>query len=372
MDLFTMLHRLTLALCIAVLSLAALFPAAVLAQEKTVNIYGWSDYIDPKVLEDFTQETGIRVVYDAYDNSDVMVMKMLAGKTGYDIVVANTASLHRFILAGVLMPIEGRKLSSHINLSPEIMERLKLHDPGNRFAVPYLWGTIGVGINVASVKKRLGGTVPDSWQVLLDPQMSNRLKDCGIHVLDSPEEVLPAVLRALKLDPNSKNPNDILKAGDALSRVRGNVRKFHASDYINALVTGEICMAVGLSSDIQQARKRAKEARNGVEIAYIIPKEGAQMWFDSIVIPRDAPNPEPALSFINYMLRPDIAAANANFTESASANKRSQALMRPDLFNNPGIYPADETMKRLFANTALDENQQRTMARAWLRAKTGK
>jgi putrescine transport system substrate-binding protein len=342
------------------------------AQEKVVNVYNWNDYIDPRVLEDFTKETGIKVIYDTYDNNEIVETKMLAGKSGYDIVVPSAPFLQRMVAAGVFMPLDLSKLSNHKNLWPEIMERLKTYDPGNKFAVPYLWGTVGIGVNVAKVKERLSGAILPSWELLLDPKLSGRLKDCGIHVLDGPEDVLPNVLRALKLDPNSKKAEDLQKAGDAIFRVRGNVRKFHSSEYINALAGGDICMALGFSGDILQARKRAKEAGNGVEIDYIIPLEGAQMWFDSLVIPKDAPNPENAHVLINYLLRPDVAAANSNLVEYANANPLSRAQIKPEVLNNPGVYPNEEVMKRLFTNTAYDERLQRTVTRLWTRVKTGR
>jgi putrescine transport system substrate-binding protein len=343
-----------------------------LAQEKVVHVYNWNDYIDPKVLDDFTKETGIKVIYDTYDNNEIVETKMLAGKSGYDIVVPSAPFLQRLVTANVFMPLDRSKLSNHKNLWPEIMERLKIYDPENKHAVPYLWGTIGLGVNVSKVKARLGNDIPQSWDLLLDPKISSKLKDCGIHVLDGPEDVLPNMLRALKLDPNSKNATDIQKAGDALFKVRENVQKFHSSEYINGLAGGDICLALGFSGDILQARKRAKEAGNNVEIDYIIPKEGAQMWFDSLVIPKDAPNADNAHAFINYMLRPDVAAANSNLVEYANANSASRSLIKPNILSNPSVYPNEDVMKRLFTNTAFDERLQRTVTRIWTRVKTGR
>jgi putrescine transport system substrate-binding protein len=358
-----------LKLALAALALSA---TAALAQEKVVNVYNWNDYIDPKVLEDFTKETGIKVIYDTYDNNEIVETKMLAGKSGYDIVVPSAPFLQRMVAAGVFQPLDLSKLSNHRNLWPEIMERLKTYDPGNRHAVPYLWGTIGLGVNVAKVKERLGGTIPQSWDMLFDPKVAPKLKDCGIHVLDGPEDVLPNVLRYLKLDPNSKRAEDLTRAGDTVFRIRDNVRKFHSSEYINGLAGGDICMALGFSGDILQARKRAKEAGNGVEIDYIIPKEGAQMWFDSMVIPKDAPNAANAYALIDYLLRPDVAAANSNLVEYANANVPSKPLIKPEVRDNPSVYPTEEVMKRLFTNTAFDERLQRTVTRIWTRVKTGR
>jgi putrescine transport system substrate-binding protein len=359
--------RLKLALAALALSAAAAF-----AQEKVVNVYNWNDYVDPKVLEDFTRETGIKVIYDTYDNNEIVETKMLAGKSGYDIVVPSAPFLQRLVAAGVFQPLDVSKLSNHKNLWPEIMERLKTYDPGNRHAVPYLWGTIGLGVNVAKVKERLGGQVPQSWDMLFDPKVVSKLKDCGIHVLDGPEDVLPNVLRYLKLDPNSKRTEDLTKAGDTVFRIRDNVRKFHSSEYINGLAGGDICMALGFSGDILQARKRAKEAGNGVDIEYVIPKEGAQMWFDSMVIPKDAPNAANAYALIDYLLRPDVAAANSNLVEYANANVPSKPLIKLEVRDNPSVYPNEETMKRLFTNTAFDERLQRHVTRVWTRVKTGR
>jgi putrescine transport system substrate-binding protein len=357
---------------VAVFAALVLASGAAVAQEKIVNVYNWNDYIDPKVLEDFTKETGIKVIYDTYDNNEIVETKMLAGKSGYDIVVPSAPFLQRMVAAGVFQPLELSKIPNHKNLWPEIMERLKTYDPSNRFAVPYLWGTIGLGVNVAKVKERLGGQIPQSWDMLFDPKVASRLKDCGIHVLDGPEDVLPNVLRYLKLDPNSKNQADLTKAGDTVFRIRENVRKFHSSEYINGLAGGDICLALGFSGDILQARKRAKEAGNGVDIDYVIPKEGAQMWFDSMVIPKDAPNAANAYALIDYLLRPDVAAANSNLVEYANANVPSKALIKPEVRDNPSVYPNEETMKRLFTNTAFDERLQRHVTRLWTRVKTGR
>jgi putrescine transport system substrate-binding protein len=361
--------RLKLFAALAALALSAGFAPA---QDKVVNVYNWNDYIDPKVLEDFTRETGIKVIYDTYDNNEIVETKMLAGKSGYDIVVPSAPFLQRMVAAGVFQPLDLSKLPNHKNLWPEIMDRLKAYDPGNRHAVPYLWGTIGLGVNVAKVKERLGGQIPQSWDLLFDPKVSAKLKDCGIHVLDGPEDVLPNVLRYLKLDPNSKNQADLTKAGDTVFRIRENVRKFHSSEYINALAGGDICLALGFSGDVLQARKRAREAGSGVEIEYIIPREGAQMWFDSLVIPKDAPNAANAHALIDYLLRPDVAAANSNLVEYANANLPSKPLIKPEVRDNPSVYPNEEVMKRLFTNTAFDERLQRHVTRVWTRVKTGR
>ncbi|HEY8564880.1 MAG TPA: polyamine ABC transporter substrate-binding protein [Beijerinckiaceae bacterium] len=352
--------------------LALTFAGGAVAQQRTVNVYNWSDYIDPKVLEDFTKETGIKVTYDTYDNNEIVETKLLAGKSGYDIVVPSGPFLQRLIGAKVFRPLDKPKLANFKNVWPEVAQRLSVFDPGNQYAVNYMWGTTGIGVNVRKVRERLGDLPFNTWDLVMKPELASKLKDCGIHVLDAPEDIFPGVLNYLGLNPDSKRNEDLTKAGDALFRVRGVVQKFHSSEYINALANGDICVAVGYSGDVLQAKKRAEEAKNGVEIAYAIPREGALMWFDSFAIPADARNVAEAHAFIDYMLRPEVAAANTNFVAYASGNLAAKPLVKPEILNNPGTYPDDAAFKRLFTNTAYDERAQRTVTRLWTRVKTGR
>lgn len=342
------------------------------AQDKVVNVYNWSDYVDPTALEDFTKATGIKVVYDTYDNNEIVETKLLAGKSGYDIVVPSGPFLQRLIEQKVFLPIDRTKVPEIKNAWPEIEKRLQAFDPGNQFAVNYMWGTTGIGYNVKKVKERLGNTPIDSWDIVLKPENIAKLKDCGVMMLDAPEDIYPGVLRSLGLDPDSKKAADYQKATDALMKVRGNVKKFHSSEYINALANGDICLVVGYSGDILQAKKRAEEAKNGVEIAYAIPKEGALMWFDSMAIPADAPNKDNAFAFINFMMKPEIAARNSNFVSYASGNLAAKAMVKPEIVNNPGIYPNADVMARLFTNSSPDEKLQKQITRQWTKVKTGK
>ena len=351
---------------------SALLTTSALAQDKVVNVYNWSDYVDPKVLEDFTKETGIKVVYDTYDNNEIVETKLLAGKSGYDIVVPSGPFLQRLIEQKVFLPIDRAKAPELKNAWPDIEKRLQAFDPGNKFAVNYMWGTTGIGYNVKKVKERLGNTPVDSWDIILKPENISKLKDCGVMMLDAPEDIYPGVLRSLGLDPDSKKQADYQKATDALMKVRGNVKKFHSSEYINALANGDICLVVGYSGDILQAKKRAEEAKNGVEVAYAIPKEGALMWFDSMAIPADAPNKDHALAFINFMMKPEIAARNSDFVSYASGNLPAKALVKAEIANNPGIYPNADVMARLFTNSSPDEKLQKQITRMWTRVKTGK
>lgn len=342
-------------------------------QARVVNIYNWSDYIDPKVLDAFTRETGIRVVYDTYDNNEILETKLLAGRSGYDVVVPSGPFLQRLIRAGAFLPLDKAKLKNLGNVWPDIAGRLAVYDPGNAYAVDYMWGTTGLGLNLGLVRERLGaGAALNTWNLVLNPAAANKLKDCGIMMLDSPEDLIPSLLPTLGLKSDSKRWDDITQVTDALYKVRGTVRKFHSSEYIQSLANGDVCVAVGYSGDVLQARKRAEEARNGVEIGYVVPKEGTLMWFDAFAIPKDAPHAAEALAFIDYMLRPEVAAANTNFVSYASGNLPARRLVKPEILANPGIYPDEATMQRLSVNTAWDDRTQRFVTRLWTRVRTGR
>jgi putrescine transport system substrate-binding protein len=347
------------------------------AQDRVVNVYNWSDYIDPKVLEEFTRETGIKVRYDTFDSNEIVEAKLLAGKTGYDVVVPGSTVLRRLISVGVFQKLDKTKISNLQHAWPEITQRLAAYDPGNEYAVNYMWGTTGIGYNVAKVKQRLGNVPLDSWDIFFKPENLAKLRSCGVHVLDTAEELLPAALKYLGLDPDSKNAADIEKAGELLGKLRPNIQKFHSSEYLNALANGEICLVVGWSGDVFQAKARAKEAAEKtkkpvVEIDYVVPREGAQIWFDSFSIPKDAPNADAAYAFINFMMRPDIAARNTNFVAYASGNLAAQKSVDKEIFDNPSIYPPAEVFKRLYTVTPYPAQLQRTVTRVWTRVKTGR
>jgi putrescine transport system substrate-binding protein len=343
-----------------------------LAQDRVVNVYNWSDYVDEEVLEQFTKETGIRVVYDVYDNNEILETKLLAGGSGYDIVVPTDSNMSRQVQAGVLMPLDKSKLPNLKHMWPFVTEKLAFYDPGNAHAVDYMWGTTGIGINVAMVEERLGGELNlDTWATLFDPANAAKLADCGIYIMDAPEDVLQSVLAWQGKEPDSKDPADIEGAGEVLKGIRPYIQKFHSSEYINALANGDICMAMGYSGDILQARDRAAEAGNGVEIEYLIPREGALMWFDVMAIPSDAPHPDEAHEFINFMMRPEIAAANSNYVYYANGNLDSQPLLNEDVIADEAIYPSQETLDRLFTSTSYDPRSQRVLTRMWTGVKAG-
>jgi putrescine transport system substrate-binding protein len=340
-------------------------------QQRVVNVYNWSDYVDPTVLDDFTKKTGIAVRYDTFDSSDTLEAKLLAGQSGYDVVVPTGYFLAREIAAGIFQKLDKSKLPNLVNAWPEIANRLAAYDPGNQYAANYMWGTTGIGYNVKAVHRILGpdGTI-DSWDDVFNPDKIAKFKDCGIHFLDSSDDIVPSVLRYLHLDPNSSNPADLDKAAAVLTKIRPYVRKFHSSEYINALATGEICLALGYSGDVKQARKRAEQAKSGIDIDYAIPKEGAPLWFDNLAIPKDAPHVAEANQLINYLLEPQVAARNSNFVSYANGDRPSPFVDK-DILNDRTIYPDDATMAKLFTIIAHDLRTQRLVNRMWTRVKTG-
>ena len=342
-------------------------------KERIVNVYNWSDYIAPTVVEDFSRQTGIKVRYDTFDSNDTLETKLLAGKSGYDVVVPTAYFLERQIKAGVFLKLDKARLPNLANMWPEITQRLAMYDPGNQYAVNYMWGTTGIGYNARKARDILGGNGKiDSWDIVFKPENLARFKDCGVHLLDSSDDILAAALHYLGLDPNSANEADLHKAADLVMKIRPYVRKFHSSEYLNALASGEVCLVVGFSGDIKQSQKRAAEAKNGVELAYAIPSEGAQLWFDNLAIPRDARNIAEAEDFINYLQRPEVAATNTNFISYANGNLASQKFIDKAILDDKGIYPDEATMRRLYTISAHNSKTQRLINRLWTRIKTGK
>jgi len=336
-----------------------------------VNYYNWSDYQDPTVLDTFTKETGIAVRFDTFDSNDTLEAKLLAGQSGYDVVVPSAYFLARQVKAGIFRQLDKSKLSNLKYAWPEIAKQLALYDPGNQNAVNYMWGTTGIGYNVKAVKRILGpeGTI-DSWDYIFDPEKIAKFKSCGIHLLDSSDDIISAGLHYLHLDPNSGDPGDLNKVTDLLLKIRPYIRKFHSSEYLNALATGEICLVVGFSGDVKQAQKRGAEAKGGIEIGYAIPKEGAQLWFDNLAIPKDAPDPLEAHELINFLIRSDIAAKNTNYVSYANGDAPT-GLIDKSILEDRTIYPDAATMAKLYTIVAHDQKTQRLINRLWTRIKTG-
>ncbi len=350
---------------------AAFSSAPSFAQERVVNVYNWSDYIDASILEDFTKETGIKVVYDTFDSNETVETKLLAGGTGYDVVVPTADFLQRQIQAGVFQKLDKSKLPNITNMWDVIQQRTASYDPGNEYAVDYMWGTDGIGYNVKKVAEILGPDVKPGLEVIFDPKVAAKFKDCGIYVLDTPKDVLSTALHYLGLDPNSKNPEDFKKVEELMTSVRPYIRKFHSSEYINALANGDICIAFGYSGDVLQARDRAEEAKNGVEVNYSIPSQGAQMWFDMMAIPADAPHVAEAHEFINYMMKPEVIAKASDYVFYANGNKTSQQFVSKDVLEDPAIYPTEDIMGKLFTISPWDPKTQRTATRLWTKIVTG-
>jgi putrescine transport system substrate-binding protein len=359
--------------CALAAAVISLLPPPANAGERTINFYNWSNYMAPGVLEDFTRETGIKVVYDTFDANETLETRLLAGKSGYDLVVPTAYFLQRQIKASVFQKLDKSKLPNLANAWPVVTARLAIYDPGNQYAANYMWGTTGIGYNVKIVQKILGPDAKiDSWDVVFKPENLAKFKDCGVHMLDSADDVFPAALSYLGLDPNSTKPADLERAADLIIKIRSSVRKFHSSEYLSALATGEICLVVGWSGDIMQARSRAAEAKNDIAIGYAIPKEGAQMFFDNFAIPADAKNVAEAYELINYLYRPEVAAKNSNFLSYANGNLASQKFVDPKILDDKNIYPDDATLAKLFVITARDPATQRVINRLWTKVKTGR
>ena len=355
----------------AVAAVLLLSPAQ--AQQRTVNFFNWSNYMAPGVLEEFSRETGIKVVYDTFDANETLETRLLAGKSGYDVVVPTGYFLQRQITAKVFLKLDKARLPNLKNAWPVVTQRLATYDPDNNYGANYMWGTTGIGYNVKMAQKILGPDAKiDSWDIVFKPENLSKFKDCGIHMLDSADDILPAALSYLGLDPNSTKQADLDKAADLVSKIRPYVRKFHSSEYLSAMATGEICFVVGWSGDIMQARSRAAKSNNGIEIGYTIPKEGAQMFFDNLAIPADAKNVAEAYELINYLYRPEVAAKNSDFLSYANGNLASQKLVNPRILNDKNIYPDETMLKNLFVITARDPATQRVINRLWTRVKTGR
>jgi putrescine transport system substrate-binding protein len=346
--------------------------AAAPVEEKVVNVYNWSDYIDPAMLEAFTKETGIKVNYDVFDNNEVLQTKLLAGNTGYDVVVPSASFLELQIKAGVFQKLDRSKLPNWQYLDKDILERVGRHDPGNQYAVNHMWGTDAIGYNVKKVKAIDPNAPVTSWKLIFDPAVVSKFKGCGVSVLDAPDEVVAVVLAYLGRNPNSESLDDLKAAEEVLMKIRPYIRTINSSEYINGLATGELCVVMGWSGDILQAKSRAAEAENGPEIAMTVPTDGTVIWFDMYAIPADAPHPNNAHAFINFMMKPEVAAANSNFVHYANGNAASVPLLDPSVRDDPGVYPPPETMAKLFPNLAHTQEFTRELNRTWTRFMTGK
>lgn len=346
-------------------------PGAAAQEEKVLHVFNWSDYIAEDTVPNFEKQSGIKVTYDVFDSNDVLETRLLAGNSGFDVVVPSASFLERQIKAGVFQKLDKSQLPNLKNMDPDIMNRVGLHDPNNEYAIPYLWGTTGIGYNEDKIKKILGDAKPDSWNYIYDPKLVAKFKDCGLSLLDAPDEILKTVLAYMGRDPNSQKEEDLKAAEEKLMPIRPFVRKIHSSQYIDDLANGDLCIAVGWSGDILQARDRAEEAGQGVKIKFAIPKEGTIVWFDMLAIPADAKHPKNAHAFINYLMDPQVAANNSNTVNYANGNAQSLAMVNDEVKNDPGIYPTPEVKAKLFPSLAYGEDFQRLMNRMWTKFQTG-
>ena len=373
----------TLAMLAACLALAACGgdktqdaskPAAPGAEAKVLHVYNWSDYVAEDTIARFQQASGIKVVYDVYDANEMLEAKLVTGGSGYDVVFPSARPFaQRQIAAGIYAPLDKAKLPNLSHVDADLLAALSDVDPGNAHAVPYMWGTTGIGINVEKVKELLGEDAAlDSWSLLFDPANAEKLAKCGISVLDDDQEAFPAALIWLGQDANSRDAAQIDAVKSAYAAIRPSIRYFNSSKYIDDLANGDLCLAMGYSGDVLQARDRAEEAENGVEVAFIIPKEGAVRWFDLMAIPKDAPHPDNAHAFINFLLQPEVIAKITDYVAYANANKDATALVDAEIAADPGVYPPPEVRAKLVDPTSLPEDIQRQRVRAWTAIKSGR
>lgn len=362
-------------LCSVQLAAAALFSlgmACASAAEPSVSIYNWYDYIAPDATKNFQQETGVATVYDVFDNGDVMQSKLMAGRSGYDVVVASSELLPNLIKAGVLKELDRSQLPNLPHLDPEILAKVQRNDPGNRFAAPYLWGTTGMGYDADKVTALLGAQAPvNSWDLIFKEENIAKLSQCGVAMLDSPGEIVPIALHYLGLPYNSQNPEDYRKAEALLLKVRPYIRYFDSSRFISDLANGNVCVVLGWSGGVYDAQLASAKAGNVRNLVYSIPHEGAPVWVENLVLLNDAPHPQQGLSFINYMLRPEVIAATSNYLGYPNANKDATALVEQKVRDNPGVYPSAATMATLFPLEPLPLKMERVRTRVWSKVKTG-
>ncbi len=360
-------------LCIATAAIG-LVASAQAEEPARVNFYNWTAYIADDTLPNFTKQTGIQVTYDVFDTNEVLEAKLLAGNTGFDVVVPGSDFMARQIAADVFLEIDKSKIPNYASLDAKTMKLLADYDPGNRYGIPYMVGTTGIGYNVAKVREALGEDAPlDSWDLVLKPENLAKLSQCGVAFLDNPTEVFATVLNYLGKDPHSTDPKDYSgAASDLLMALRPHITYFHSSKFINDLANGDICVTLGWSGDVLQAKARAQEAGKKVDIAFVIPKEGALVWFDIMTIPKDAKHPDNAHKLINYLLEPKVIADISNVVSYANAVPASKPFLDPAIADDPGIYPPAAVAEKLFTAKVLPHNVNRVLTRAWTRIRTGR
>lgn len=341
-------------------------------QAKQLNFYNWSDYIAPDTIKNFQQKTGINVTYDVFDSNEVLDSKLMAGNTGFDVVMPTDSFLARQLHAHIYMPLDKDKLPNYEHLDPKFLKMMEKFDPKNLYAIPYMWQSTGIGFDVDKVKQILGENVSlDSWDLLFNEENIKKLSQCGVAFLDAPSEIFPTVLNYLGKDPNSKQVNDYYEAANLLTKIRPYITYFHSSKYINDLADGDICVAIGWSGDFFQAARAAKNAGQKKSIHYLVPKEGAIITFDALAIPNGAKNSEEAYQFLNYLLEPKVIANITNHIFYPNANKDAKQYLDNDVINNPAIYPPEDVLARLFPIKEQSPKIDRLMVRLWTKVLSG-
>jgi putrescine transport system substrate-binding protein len=340
-------------------------------EEKVLNVYNWADYIGETTIADFEKEYGIKVNYDTYDSNETLDTKLLSGNTGYDVTFPSATFFARQIAAGVFQKVDRSKLTNWGNLDPALLAELAAYDPGNEYAVPYFWGTNGFSYNVEMIKARMPDAPVDSLDMIFRPEIISKFADCGVSFLDSPEDVVQLALSYLKLDPNTTNVDDLKPVEELLMKVRPHIRRFDSQAYLDGLPNGDVCIAMSWSGDFAVANTRAQEAGSKVTLEYTVPKEGANIWFDGMLVPKDAPHPQNAMLFLNYMLRPEVMAGCTNYTYYANSNRASWPLVSPEIINDTRIFPTEETRKNLYGTNVVGDEMLRARTRLWTRFKTG-
>lgn len=353
------------------IALCGFSTAALAAEEKVLNLYNWTDYIGETTIADFEKETGIKVNYDTYDSNETLDAKLLTGNTGYDVTFPSATFFARQIQAGVFQKLDKSKLTNWGNLDPDLLKELEAYDPGNEYAAPYMWGTNGFSYNVEMIKTRMPDASVDSLDMLFKPEIISKFADCGVSFLDSPEDVIQLALNYLGLDPNTKNVDDLKKVEELLMAVRPYVRRFDSASYLDGLPNGDVCIAMSWSGDFAVANNRAIEAGSKVTLDYTVPKEGANIWFDGMLIPKDAPHPQNAMLFLNFMMRPEVMAGCTNFTYYANSNRASWELVNPEILNDARIFPTEETRRNLYGSNVVSDEMLRARTRLWTKIKTG-
>ncbi|UXH39805.1 polyamine ABC transporter substrate-binding protein [Pseudomonas promysalinigenes] len=343
------------------------------AEDKVLNVYNWSDYIAPDTIAKFEKQTGIKVKYDVFDSNEILEAKLLAGKSGFDIVVPSNNFLAKQIKAGVYQELDRSKLSNWKNLDEDLLKAVgDASDQGNKYAFPYMWGSIGIGYNPEKVKAALGVDKIDSWDVVFKPENIEKLKSCGVSFLDAPTEMIPAALHYLGKPTNSTSKQDLKAAEELFLKIRSSITYFHSSKYIGDMANGNICVAVGYSGDLEQSKARAHEAGDKVKVDYVIPKEGAGTFYDMVAIPKDAEHKDAAYQFMNFLLQPEIMAEITNAVRFPNGNAAATQFVDQAIKGDPSIYPPADVKKKLYAIAAPDAKVQRDITRSWTRIKSGK